>query len=84
MAAKTLLSRFKADKDDASLSIDNVALLKPIFNETAAVTKLVAYDDFDWISASMASRNWMCGRIAIKKPGPTSAPAVANATPPAH
>lgn len=76
---KTLLLAFKADKDDASLGIDSVALLKPIFNETAGVAKLIIYDDFDWISASMASRNWTCGRIAIKKPSQQSAPAVANA-----
>lgn len=76
---KTLLFGFKADKDDANLSIDNVALLKPIFTETGSVAKLIAYDDFDWISAAMANRKWMCGRISIKKPGPESAPAVANA-----
>ncbi|UVO28143.1 hypothetical protein [Bradyrhizobium arachidis] len=78
---KTLLFAFKADKDDATLSIENVALLKPIFNETAAVTKLVAYDDFDWITASMESRKWMCGRIAIKKPSQQSSPAVAASAP---
>jgi hypothetical protein len=76
---KTLLFAFKADKDDVTLSIDNVALLKPIFNEKGAVTKLIAYDDFDWIRASMESRNWACGRIAINKPGQQFAPAVANA-----
>jgi hypothetical protein len=81
---KTLLFGFKADKDDANLGIDNVALLKPIFTEAGAVTKLIAYDDFDWITAAMASRKWMCGRIAIKKPGLESTPAVANATPPMH
>jgi hypothetical protein len=60
------------------LGVDNVALLKPIFAETGAVTKLIAYDDFDWINAVMAKYNWMCGRIAIKKPVPASTPAVAN------
>lgn len=63
---KTLLLGFKANKDDAALGVDNVALLKPIFTETGAVAKLIAYDDFDWISAAMTSRKWMCGRIAIR------------------
>jgi hypothetical protein len=74
---KTLLFLSRR-KDHATLGIENVALLKPIFNETAAVTKLVAYDDFDWIVASMVSRKWTCGRIAIRKPSQQSSPAVAT------
>ncbi|MCK1358348.1 hypothetical protein [Bradyrhizobium sp. 199] len=74
---KTLLFAFKADKDDASLGIENVALLKPIFTETGALSKLIAYDDFDWINAAMTSRSWMCGRISIKKPA-SPEPAVAK------
>jgi hypothetical protein len=67
---RTLLLAFKADKDDASLTIENVLVLKPIFTETRAVTKLIAYDDYDWINTVMTARSWKCARIAVKQPTP--------------
>jgi hypothetical protein len=80
---KTLFFAFQADKDDAALTIDNVVVMKPIFTEQRTIEKLMVYDDFDWINSSMITRNWMCGRISIKKPTP-AAPAVAGPAPSAQ
>ena len=79
---KTLMFAFKADKDDAVLSVENVAVLKPIFGEGGTITKINAYDDYDWINTAMTTGTWMCGRISIKKPTlPAPVPAGAPAAP---
>jgi hypothetical protein len=77
---KTLLLAFKADKDDVTLTVDGMAILKPIFTPAGAIKMFFAYDDYDWINTVMTQRGWVCGRIAVTKPTP--APAVA--APPAE
>ena len=84
---KSLVLAFHADKDDAVLSVDNVAVVKPLFNAKGTAEKFVVYDDYGWISNVLATASWHCGRIGIKKPpnaDPTpavAAPATAAAAP---
>ncbi|MBB5054304.1 hypothetical protein HNQ36_004306 [Afipia massiliensis] len=63
----TLLFAFKADADNKTLPIESVVILKPFFASNK-VTKVIAYDEYDWINTVMESRGYACYGTKIEKP----------------
>ncbi|MGT2437802.1 hypothetical protein ACU4GH_20515 [Bradyrhizobium betae] len=63
----TLLFAFKTDADRKTLPIEDVVILKPFF-EGNLVTRLIAYDEYDWITSVMDTKNYACGTTKVEKP----------------
>lgn len=64
---KTLLMAFKADQDNETLPIHDVAILKPIYSD-GLVSKLIAYNDYDWVNSVMSGRKYVCADTIVEKP----------------
>lgn len=75
---KTLLFAFKADNDNETLPIKSVVILKPLFTN-GLITKIVAYDEYDWINTVMAARSYNCNGTVVERP--KTEEKVASATP---
>lgn len=66
---KSLLFAFRANKDDVAIPIEDIAIIKPFFND-GVVSKLIIYDEYDWLNTSMSNRNYSCGSLQVRRPSP--------------
>jgi hypothetical protein len=64
---KTLLFAFKADRDNETLPIKSVLIFKPLYTN-GLITKIVAYDEYDWINTVMAARSYKCNETVVERP----------------